>query len=232
MNIILAPHVDDEALGCWSVFTDRNLERRVHYFFECTEARIAEAKAACSAVGASCTFECIEPFQLPDDYDALYVPAFSDSHFAHRVVNTNYRSYATHFYAVDHTKHRVPLPQDQQEAKARFLLRYYPSQSSYFSSHSGSSIFEDIAETDCAFTVVATFENVKVSVTARKKVDLDAFMLTHRKAIESLSYKPTTSAIDANALLNVLAFCMGPDQLDSAIVEVRISSSRTLKVSI
>jgi LmbE family N-acetylglucosaminyl deacetylase len=145
-TLILAPHVDDEVIGCWSVLNDDNRDITVLYCFELTPTRVAEAKHAASQFGFLPLFhlDTILPCHVGDpgyEYTEIYVPSRRDWHADHQSVNRQWRSKATHFYSVD-MAHGVLLPDSEKKRYALDAL--YPSQWTLWNHDDKYWLFEDI----------------------------------------------------------------------------------------
>lgn len=140
--LILAPHVDDELIGCYSHINDLDNEVDVAYFYELSQERLAEARAASKALG----FRIINEGDItPAHYDTILVPSRQDWHADHKAVNRRYRHIATHFYSVDMGSGGL-LP--DAELKLDLLNLLYPSQKTLWEGNSKYWLFEDIQETD------------------------------------------------------------------------------------
>jgi len=145
--LILAPHADDEVIGCWSVLNQKD-HIDVIYFFEVDLFRRQEAERAAEALGYNAHFdESIGYFEVPPGYDRVYVPSRRDWHADHKLVNSKYRNKATHFYSVD-MAHGVYLGSVDSVTKREFLDKHYASQQSLWRHNDKYWLFEDIQTTD------------------------------------------------------------------------------------
>jgi hypothetical protein len=143
--LILAPHADDEVIGCWSVLLDPEVTVSVVYFFELTDERKAEALVCCASFGFDLEFADFNTYEIPDGYHEVYVPSRKDWHADHKMVNAKYRNKATKFYSVDMACGKlVQVPR----AKQKLLNDIYPSQASLWENNDKYWLFEDIQETD------------------------------------------------------------------------------------
>lgn len=155
-TLILAPHVDDEAIGCWSYLSTAGQRQvSVAYFEEVTWSRLREANEAARRAG----FYIVDAEHLYfSEYQTVLVPSIRDSHAAHRRVNQAYREHATHFYSVDMVN-AEPLKPEVAEAKRAFLNECYPSQQALWERDHRYFLFESITERDFAVLRKVTVNN-------------------------------------------------------------------------
>ena len=155
-TLILAPHPDDEVIGCYSIVTDT--KRTIHVAFGEyeTSARGSEAEAAASALNVKLvSLQSV----APASYDEVYVPSLLDDHPDHKRMNLAYRSTATHFYSVDMRGKRRSLGTEHAERKLALLNGLYPSQRSLWDSDASYYLFESIARTDYMIFADATLNS-------------------------------------------------------------------------
>ena len=152
-TLIIAPHIDDELIGCYPVLRDAKAEDNditVAWFYELTPERTAEGRALAGHMGfkvLGCDInDSYSPANARVPYDRIYVPSRKDSHTDHKSLNAKYRSVATHFYSVDMVNARVLSSKDQADKK--HLLRFYKSQSSLWENDARYYLFDSISETD------------------------------------------------------------------------------------
>lgn len=147
--LVLAPHPDDELIGCWSV---RDLISHV-WFAEHEASRMAEA----TAVASHFRWEVLTgELVIPAGITTLLMPAITDSHPLHKEVNRRYRGLSrssstnVKFYSVDlqDNPRKVELPALEQVAKRKALDFFYPSQGSLWESNNSYFLFECIADRD------------------------------------------------------------------------------------
>lgn len=143
--LIVAPHADDEVIGCWSIMSRPDIQLSVLYLYELTPVRIEEVRVLANAM-------VFEPFFRPEDVDftsyaQVYVPSRKDWHAAHKEANRLYRKYATHFYSVD-MEQGVTLPEPLATRKRGTLDAYYPSQRKLWDTNDKYWLFEDIQGRD------------------------------------------------------------------------------------
>lgn len=159
--VILAPHVDDEVIGCFTWLGQDTRVKSVVYFFDTTEERKEEALEAGVALGYDVHFTDLGNlgallYQM-DDITTLLVPSRMDHHPHHRMVTTAALIYArlydpkieVMFYSVDMNVHMtMPLAAEVAENKRKWLYSLFPSQRSYFDQHPECYLFEDVRSSD------------------------------------------------------------------------------------
>lgn len=131
-DIILAPHVDDEVIGCFDALTQMNV-KEVHYFFEVDDTRREEAFASAARFNFTPVFhQRLE--HIPPTGGLVYLPHPSDLHPDHRAVHARYRSvFPTNrrrFYSIDMEFNRTLALQPAEKHEA--LLSLFPSQHKLF----------------------------------------------------------------------------------------------------
>lgn len=189
-KLIIAPHVDDEVIGCWSVFGTGDIT--VLYLYELDAARKAEAEAAALALDFTPAFGDISIVRA--GYDEVYVPSRRDWHADHKAANAQFRSIATHFYSVD-MKHGKLL--DSRDSKLAFLNKHYPSQKSLWETDAKYWLFEDIQLRD--YDVYQTFTAAECSITV---------LTDHAVAAEHLVKNLDT--LNMHTIMdNLISFCKG-----------------------
>lgn len=153
--VILAPHIDDETIGCHSLLQQEEVGS-VFYFFEFDQNRVNEAAAASKWFGFTPFFpKSIEAFEdackkhgpiFADDV-AILVPRINDHHWAHKEVNRMAKRIFTNllFYSIDMNDNPSRYHDDRKKDD---LYRLYPSQKQYFDDHPQCYLFEHISDTD------------------------------------------------------------------------------------
>ena len=143
--LILAPHVDDETIGCFSVLQNPSNDCTVCYFYEVDDVRRQEAVIAADRLWFTAVFD-LKNLDLTI-YDQVFVPSRRDWHPDHKNLNAQYRNIATHFYSVD-MANGVPLGDTESNRKREILNQCYPSQRQLWDSNAKYYLFEDIQSAD------------------------------------------------------------------------------------
>lgn len=162
---IVAPHIDDELIGCFSIFEQALGDITVLYLNELSEERLREAEMVGRYFQSHWTIM-PESFRS-EEFDQVYVPCRQDMHPAHRSANAIYRSAATHFYSTDMGEGRQYLGDARSATKRKWLDALYPSQRGLWALNSGYYLFENIRETDVITYTIKNVYKHKVRVLAK-----------------------------------------------------------------
>jgi LmbE family N-acetylglucosaminyl deacetylase len=154
-TLILAPHVDDELIGCYQVLEDyrhgpKENDLDVIWLYETTEERLTEGHRLAEYFGF--TGAAVFSAQVPEliyrgKYDKIYVPARQDWHIDHKMTNQLFREFATHFYSVDMVM-GIPLSEKASNDKRVLLDTFYPSQAKLWEYDAKYYLFTAVYETD------------------------------------------------------------------------------------
>lgn len=148
---IIAPHCDDELIGCFRLLK-KNKVRRVVYCKELTNERILEAKQCAVTYGFEPVFGLEEILESDGQPSAIsrkeifYVPHASDSHPDHKELNNwafGLRN-PVMYYSVDMSSalNYDVLDLEEREEKKLALLDLYPSQRFLLASNEKYHLFE------------------------------------------------------------------------------------------
>ncbi len=162
--LILAPHIDDELIGCSQILLNPGNEVTVGWFEEITKERRLEGLEAAAVLGFTPVFGFDqENLEQPWSYwDEVLVPRRDDAHPAHKRVSAKYREYATSFYSVDMVSAPVLAP-SSQERKRELLNRLYPSQSVLWERDHKYWLFENVWSRD--YNIYSVIHHKTLTVT-------------------------------------------------------------------
>lgn len=155
---ILAAHVDDEVIGCFSLL-DKQLVSKVIYFYDIEDdVRINEALACASRFGFHPVFG-FDKYSILDD-DLLLVPNINDSHPDHKKVNRLAKSLPNKkkYYSVDMNVKKQVLSSSDRTSKKHSLRTLFPSQSLLLSKDDKYHLFESILDDDSNKMIWVTFQ--------------------------------------------------------------------------
>lgn len=154
--IVLAPHVDDELIGCWRQIANQDVTAVV-YFFDLFEDRIAEAQAFSDKYGIPIYFSEGNPEKfIRGRFDAgtpVLAPNINDNHVHHKMVNNIAKRYFSNiqYYSIDMNVDFDVLEPEQQKQKREALLELYPSQASLFKDEK-YWLFESCVSSDMVYS--------------------------------------------------------------------------------
>ena len=155
--VIIAPHVDDEVIGCYSILSAGNVSKVIYVtdFGEVTEARRVEAIRASRMFGFDpvfCTLAEIAENTLTST--VIYAPNIADNHPHHKVVNMFVRSMPStalmsiRYYSIDMNVSPKLLSPEDRTSKLNVLNLLYPTQAELFASDAKYFLFEELSSTD------------------------------------------------------------------------------------
>lgn len=201
-RLILAPHIDDELIGCSQLLLApkaENEERHVVWFYELTPVRIAESMDLEHALGFTGDDADEFDWSTIETYDEVYVPSRKDSHIHHNQVTARYRKWATHYYSIDMVG-ASPLPLQDQVRKKGYLDDFYPSQQALWERDHKYWLFESILSTD--YMASRTLVNNSWSLT----VPEEYYSSVNRLVAQSTAHE--TSFGDKTFFNKVLSICI------------------------
>jgi len=150
MNIIIAPHVDDCLIGCYSLIK-RGLIKEVVYI-DTTPERWRLAKNAGKELGFSVhqlEFKSLYSYfiRAKERGDICLVPDNSDTHPLHRAINSvaKISGCKLGYYSVDMVASFIrELSEEEKKEKRAMLDKYYPDQSSLWEHNWKYFLFEGV----------------------------------------------------------------------------------------
>lgn len=185
--VILAPHIDDELIGCYSVLKGHHfmalhklpVQLTVIYFFDITYDRKDEAGYLARSLGFNTLFDpaadTVEKWCA--EASKIYVPSRRDAHENHKELNQSYRHLATHFYSVDMVDASPLQPKDRSQKK-EWLNAYYPSQSALWERDHKYFLFESIHELDYDVYSTIRTNNYEVTMLERYEHDVQQILIS------------------------------------------------------
>lgn len=161
--MILAPHPDDELIGCWSLL-QAGLVKKVVFLNDLTWTRMAEANACAAAFGFEAVFAPAGQLDtlsgVLGPLDVLAMPSIMDSHPDHKETNRIFRGHTSNrrFYSVDlqNCPDKVLLSPKDRQAKFEALNCFYPSQRSLWDYDASYYLFEKMAYYDHSVNIEKT----------------------------------------------------------------------------
>lgn len=191
---ILAPHVDDEVIGCYLPLKD-GLVDHVIYFYELTATRKQEAINCGKFFGFEPRFN-----TKPDPSFTYLVPHIKDSHRDHKAVNILAKRLhlSCQYYTVDKDYAKIPIPTSLALEKQKVLNNLFPSQASLFLDEK-YSLFETLIPDDMvqyysnSVYVMNRDETWKVHLKDKtwlpKSVATQAELMEHLFLVEDVAFK-------------------------------------------
>lgn len=177
--LILAPHADDELIGCWSVLTNPENLVDIYYFYDLTKERVQESRTLREYLptihNTTWTYGVLDDTIRSDLYSEIYVPSRRDGHEAHKKISVHYRMYATHFYSVDmHDAHYLG---DEEAGKKKDLLNLvYPSQRALWETNAKYYLFESIHKLDYQDLVTLEQYGYKITIPRQFYADVRYYL--------------------------------------------------------
>lgn len=171
--VILAPHPDDELIGCFKILKNKEVEK-VIYFYELNDIRKKEA-IECSKLFE---FEPIFVEKISNDFQfsndkILLVPNIHDNHVAHKAINqiAKQQYFKKMYYSVDMNVPYTILSKEEKETKEYLLKKIYKSQIQLFQNEK-YFLFESLVDSDIDkyIYITTSYEGFHKYPNAPKKV--------------------------------------------------------------
>jgi hypothetical protein len=171
--LIIAPHIDDELIGCWSVFNNPENIVSVVWLCELTDTRKHEGLTLKGLSVNGWIKASIGRLEFGHEYvldvigtrkpEEIYVTSRKDSHIDHKVTNGLFRKYATHFYSVDMVDGRY-IGEEESKLKRYALDITFPSQMNLWATNAKYYLFESIARCDFDYSKVIDYKDYHITV--------------------------------------------------------------------
>lgn len=159
--VIVAPHPDDELIGCFSLLRSGQVNH-VIYYHDLTEERKAETRACAEYYGFEPHYQIEPPVAITLFEHALFVlPSIKDSHRDHQKLNQSFRTLLgpdrRRFYStnLDALRTKTPLEPKDRDMKRQALDQLYPSQIGLWSGDASYYLFEHVVAYD--YSIYQTF---------------------------------------------------------------------------
>jgi hypothetical protein len=155
---IIAPHPDDEVIGCYSLLEENDVGRVVYVTHDGQPERYEEVRNLADFYGFEAVmFEDFEEFdetmgEMVYRDDEVVVPNINDEHQLHKQVNRwakqNLDWNQLEFYTIDKNVDREFIGNEMAEEKRDLLNSFYPSQSKLWEHDDKYVLFEGISSSD------------------------------------------------------------------------------------
>jgi hypothetical protein len=146
-RIIIAPHPDDEIIGCYNMLKSRIIDKVVFV----THERLSEAEESSKQFGFKMIVKSLsELHEILQQNQIVFTPHPYDHHPLHKTVTSIIQKhklsigYEIKYYSTDMNIPQVSEVKDW-EGKKRMLYNIYPSQSKYFDVNPYWYLFEGIS---------------------------------------------------------------------------------------
>lgn len=174
-DVIFAPHVDDEVIGCWKILNAQSVSD-VYYFFDASSKRCDEALACAAKFGFTPHFvtDATELTSINFSGKTLHIPNIKDAHIQHKMVNYIGRKLPCtdmRFYSIDMNVQFNVLTSTEQREKRADLLELFPSQEKLLTSTDKYFLFESSLVKD--YSSLATYRYDGISLTVGTEFEQD-----------------------------------------------------------
>jgi len=131
---IIAPHPDDEIIGCSRLFMSKSVDTVLYISDGATILRLEELENFCCSLGVKNDFcssdDLLKHLKKYKKY-RIFVPSAKDHHPLHRKINGMTIGMSRGIYSIDmNTEYVKELSEEDKKIKLEWLNKYYPSQKS------------------------------------------------------------------------------------------------------
>jgi len=143
---IIAPHPDDEIIGCFSLIKKNEIGKILYLNSE--KERMSLARKFCKDFGIPCKFiseNSLMSYKFSDK-EIYLIPYIVDRHPLHRLVNiiVSLKARNKGYYTTDMNSEFIHELKDSSQEKRQMLDKYYPDQKSLWDSDWKYFLFEGI----------------------------------------------------------------------------------------
>ena len=146
MFTIIAPHPDDELIGCYTLFSTGLVERVIIIpDANLDMSRIEETRNFCDYQGGIELVVEMNPSNIDTTNLQIIVPSLTDTHPYHRYINRLFYNVKKGIYSVDMQAEYVKELNNWQKENKHFVLdMFYPSQKELWDKDAKYYLFEGI----------------------------------------------------------------------------------------
>jgi hypothetical protein len=148
--VVVAPHPDDELIGCYHLFRKKLVKKVLYYNLNrMSKARQKEAVNFCKDMGVEYNILTDSSISELSKTETYLIPFSTDHHPEHKWIHSLFKHHFTNigFYSIDMNNDFVrELDEKDKTAKKRMLDTYFPSQKSLWKSDWKYWMFEGIVE--------------------------------------------------------------------------------------